>query len=502
MGAAAHKREAQPSAADKRKVPAKKKPKHHPVLRIGAQAGSQETFLASPADIVFYGGEAGSAKTSGLVLEGLRNHDVPKSGAIIFRRTSPQLEGPGSLWELMREWYPHAGGKCKESPVLKCKFPSGATVQLGHLQYEQNKVDHQGKGYSLIGFDELPHFSETQFWYLFSRCRSTSGIRSYIRATMNPDPDSWVKKLILWWLDDKGEYARPERSGVIRWFYRIDDALEWGDSAEELMARHPEMVDDNGDRIWPTSFTYILGKLADNKILLSKDPGYRARLMALPLVERERLLGKGAGGNWLIKPAAGLYFRRNWFRTIDNVPDDLVVVVRGWDRAATQVTTDSPDPAWTRGVKMGVTSKGRFVVLHVASLRGSVHENLQLMVDTARQDGSGVKVLTWQDPGQAGKVENTLTKGWLSGFRVESMVAREDKLVYAGPFSTQVEAGNVDLVSGRWVEEFLSELERFPDGKHKDQVDAASRAFMGLHNSAVRAYQAAMAELESELGAA
>lgn len=502
MGAAARKRDAQPpSAAAAPPKPKKKRPK---LIRIGAQPGSQERFLSSPADIVFYGGEAGSAKTSGLVLEGLRNHDVPKSGAIIFRRTSPQLEGPGSLWELMREWYPHVQGKCKSSPVLKCTFPSGATVQLGHLQYETNKEDHQGKGYSLIGFDELPHFTETQFWYLYSRCRSTSGVKSYIRATMNPDPDSWVKKLILWWLDANGEYADPAKSGVIRYFYRIDNELVWGDTEAELVAKHPEMVDENGDQIPPTSFTYILGRLADNKILLSKDPGYRARLMALPLVERERLLGSGAGGNWKIKPAAGLYFRRGWFRIIDRIPQDdpLILVVRGWDKAATQVDDQHPDPAWTRGVKMGVTKSGRYVVMHVASLRGSPHENLELQRRTAAADGRSVKVLTWQDPGQGGKVEATLTKGWLAGYRVESVVAKEDKITYAGPFSTQVEAGNVDLLYGDWNEEFIGELERFPEGKHKDQVDAASRAFMGLHNVAVRAYQAAMSEIANELGVA
>jgi hypothetical protein len=90
--------------------------------------------LASSADIVFYGGEAGSSKTAGLVLEGLRCHDVPRSGGIIFRRTSPQLEGPGSLWELMRQWYPALGARCTESPMFRATFPSGATVQLGHLQ--------------------------------------------------------------------------------------------------------------------------------------------------------------------------------------------------------------------------------------------------------------------------------------------------------------------------------------------------------------------------------
>ena len=462
-------------------------------LRIGPQPGSQERFLASRADIVFYGGEAGSSKTAGLVLEGLRCHDVPKSGGIMFRRTSPQLEGPGSLWELMREWYPHLGARMTESPVFKAVFPSGASVQLAHLQYETSKLAHQGKGYSYIGFDELTHFTEGQFWYLFSRCRSTSGVKSYIRATMNPDPDSWVKKMIEWWLDDRGEYARPERSGVIRYFYRVGETLHWANTADELRARFPEQLDP------PTSFTFILGRLADNKILLTMDPGYRSRLMALPLVERERLLGNGQGGNWRIKPAAGLYFQRGWFTTITALPTDLVQVVRAWDKAATQPSADNPDPAWTRGVKMGVTRSGRFVVLHLESLRGSPQKVLETMRNIARQDGQRVKVLLWQDPAQAGKVDIQLTKGFLMGYHVESEVAREDKVVYAGPFSTQVEAGNVDVLQAPWNEAFFGELESFPDGRHKDITDACSRAFMGLAKAGVLAYQQAMANVSLEL---
>jgi hypothetical protein len=359
------------------------------VVRIGPQPGSQEQFLASRADIVFYGGEAGSSKTAGLVLEGLRCHDIPKSGGIMFRRTSPQLEGPGSLWELMREWYPALGARLTESPYLKAVFPSGATVQLGHLQYETSKLHHQGKGYSFIGFDELTHFSASQFWYLYSRCRSSSGVKSYVRATMNPDPDSWVKRMIEWWLDERGEYARPERSGVIRYFYRVGETTHWGDTAEELLARFPEQT------VPPTSFTFILGRLADNKILLRIDPGYRARLMALPLVERERLLGSGQGGNWRIKPAAGLYFRRGWFRVVETLPSDIVQVVRAWDKAATQPTAANSDPSWTRGVKMCVTRSGRFVVMHLESLRGSPQQVLTTMRNIATQDGQRTKVLIW-----------------------------------------------------------------------------------------------------------
>jgi len=461
-------------------------------IEIRPQPGSQERFLASTADIAFYGGEAGSGKSGGLVLEALRNHDVRGFGAIIFRRTSPELFGPGSLWELMTEWYPLLGGRLTQNPC-RCIFPSGASVWLDHLQLDRDKLKHQGKGYALIGFDELPHFLKTQFWYLYSRNRSVSGVRAYIRATMNPDPDSWVKDMIAWYLDERGEYVRPERSGVIRYFYRVDDDLVWGDSPEELRARYPLRVDP------PTSFTFILGYLSDNKILLEKDPGYRQKLLDMPKVERERLLGSGKGGNWRIRPAAGLYFQRSWFRLIQAAPTDFVAVVRAWDKAASQVTVERPDPDWTRGVKMGVTRAGRFVVLHVESLRGSPHQVDRAMQNIASQDGKACKVCIWQDPGQAGVVDVTHTKSVLVGYRVESVVARHDKLTYAGPFSTQVEAGNVDVLCGPWNEAFFAELEGFPDLAHDDIVDACSRAFQALHNSAVLAYQSAMNAIAAEM---
>jgi len=62
------------------------------------------------------------------------------------------------------------------------------------------------------------------------------------------------------------------------------------------------------------------------------------------LLERERLLA----GNWKIRPAAGLYFKREWCAVVDQVPADLEVV-RYWDLAATE-KTELNDPDWTVGV--------------------------------------------------------------------------------------------------------------------------------------------------------
>jgi hypothetical protein len=64
-------------------------------------------------------------------------------------------------------------------------------------------------------------------------------------------------------------------------------------------------------------------------------------------VSVERLLGS----NWKIRPAAGLYFKREWCTVVDEVPANLDIV-RYWDLAATE-KTEFNDPDWTVGIKLG-----------------------------------------------------------------------------------------------------------------------------------------------------
>ena len=99
-------------------------------------------------------------------------------------------------------------------------------------------------------FDELTHFTWRQFSYMFSRNRSTCGVRPYIRAGCNPDAASWVARWVEWWIDAATGLPIPERSGVIRWFVRDGDNIRWGDSPAELRRDYP----DAGD---PLSFTFI-----------------------------------------------------------------------------------------------------------------------------------------------------------------------------------------------------------------------------------------------------
>lgn len=442
---------------------------------IRPQPGPQEQFLASPADIAIYGGAAGGGKSWALLLEPLRHIANPDFGAVIFRRNSTQVRNEGGLWDESAKLYPGAGGSAKEH-VLSWSFASGASVSFAHLEHDKTRFNWQGAQIPLIGFDELCHFSETQFWYMLSRNRSMCGVRPYIRATCNPDADSWVARFIAWWIDQDTGLPIKERAGVLRWFVRVGDTIIWADRPEELA--HHTMLDADGSRIPipPKSVTFIPASLRDNAALMAADPGYMANLMALSHVERERLLG----GNWKIRPAAGLYFRREWVTLVDAAPAGMRIV-RGWDLAGTP-KTEGNDPDWTCGTKIGATPDGRYFVLDHRYDRLSPNGVERLVKGTADHDGRETLIDLPQDPGQAGKAQISTYAKLLAGFNFRSSPVTGDKITRFSGFSAQAEAGNVHVLRGPWNDRWLSELENFPpsDSGHDDDADSTSQAFNAL----------------------
>lgn len=447
---------------------------------ITPQPGPQTAFLSTPADIAIYGGSAGGGKTWGLLMEPLRHVNNPGFGAVLFRRTTVQIRNEGGLWDESATLYPQAGADPKEHE-LWWKFPSGAAVSFAHLEHDKTRFNYQGAQIPLICFDELTHFTAVQFWYMVSRNRSMCGVRPYIRATCNPDADSWVADLIAWWIDQDTGLPIPERSGVLRWFVRVGEDLKWADQPQDL-AEHT-MLDEDGNRvpIPPKSLTFIPAKLTDNKALMAADPGYMASLLALPLVERERLLG----GNWKIRPAAGLYFQRSWCRVVDAVPAGTVFG-RGYDLAATPPTAENPDPDATDTTKIGRTPDGRYIVVDNDYTQSTPAGVERFIMNTASRDGHGVEISLPQDPGQAGKSQVAQMVKMLAGYTVRSSTETGDKVTRFGPFSAQAEAGNVDVLRGDWNERWFTNLEGFPTAKHDDTADSTSRAFeiVSLNQSA------------------
>lgn len=437
---------------------------------IQPQVGPQSDFLKSSADIVLYGGAAGGGKSYALLLDPLYQFDNQKFTGVVFRRNTVQVRNPGGLWDQSFELYGKLGARPREA-TLKWEFPSGMSMKFAHLENEKTIYDWQGSQLAWIGWDELTHFSEKQFWYLLSRNRSMSGVPGRIRATCNPDSDSWVRKLVAWYIGPEGDPIR-DRSGVIRWFIRKDDAIIWADTKQEL-------IDNHGPETQPKSFTFIPSTVFDNKILMEKDPSYLANLMALARVDRLRLLG----GNWNVRPTAGLYFQREWFEIIDAIPSNCIQVARAWDRAATKPNENNKDPDWTAGIKVHKHATGLFIISDVRRLRDTPLKVESFVKNTATQDGHAVPVYLDQDPGSSGVADADNYVRLLAGWEVRVNKPSGDKATRAKPASAQCEAGNIKLLRGDWNEEFLNELENFTgiDGDgHDDQVDCLSLAFNSM----------------------
>ena len=439
-------------------------------IGLSSQDGPQTEFLECDADICFYGGAAGSGKTFGVLMEPIFHLHVKHFGAVIFRRNSTMARNKGGLWDTSMQIYPNPrlSGVPKET-TLEWDFPNLTSVKFAHLQYESDVLSWQGAQIPLIIFDELTHFTRAQFFYMLSRNRSTCGVKPYIRATTNPDADSWVREFIDWYIDPETGYAIPERSGKIRWFIMLNDTLIWGDSKREVQEKHPDSL--------PKSFTFISASIYDNKKLLAIDPGYLANLHALPRVERERLLN----GNWNIKPSAGLYFQKGYFEIVEAVPHNKQVV-RYWDRAATK-KTDTNDPDYTVGVKIEKDSNNIIYVTDVVRVQDSPLGVQNIIRNTAISDGLLVRIGIEEDPGQAGVADAEHLTRLLQGFSVKRNRVMKDKVTRCSPVSAQAEAGNIKVLKAKWNEDFFKELENFPEGKHDDIVDALSGAFLMINEN-------------------
>ncbi len=249
----------------------------------------QMEFATSEADIVVFGGSAGGGKTRALVYEPISRglHENPGFTGVIFRETYAEIDEQGGPWDESCDIYPWLGAKGIRSQH-DWRFPSGAKIGFRYCDHEETKYKYKGSQFCYLGFDELTSFSESVFWYLTSRNRSSCGITPYVRCTTNPDV-GWVKtKLLAPWVDREYPGRRAE-SCEIRWVTRNDKGeVEWHEEKPEGLSR---------------TLTFIRSKLTDNPALLDKNPEYESTLNILLPVERERLLN----GNWDVRREGLVY---------------------------------------------------------------------------------------------------------------------------------------------------------------------------------------------------
>ncbi len=379
----------------------------------------QAEFLLLPDREGFFGGSAGGGKSDALLMAGLQYVGVPGYAAILFRRTFADLALPGALMDRAQEWLGQTDARWNERDKT-WTFPSGATLSFGYLEHENHKYRYQSAEFQYIGFDELTQFSETQYRYLFSRLRrlKNSRVPLRMRAASNPGGigHEWVKQRFI--------------------------------------------VEGRG--------AFVPAKLDDNPYLDREE--YIKSLMELDPVTRQQLLN----GDWSARQG-GNKFKREWFEIIDAPPADARRV-RYWDLAATE-PKPGKDPDWTAGALMA-EKDGVYYLVDMKRTRTTPRGVEALIKQTAELDGRRVMIGMEQEPGSSGV--NTIDhyrRRILAGFTFYGNKTTGSKEMRSNPVSSQAEAGNVKLVRGIWINDFLDEAESFPGGAHDDQVDAMSGAF-------------------------
>lgn len=390
-----------------------------------------------------FGGAVGGSKSEVLLQGATQYVDDYPTASLLLRRTYRDLDKPGGLMFRARQWF--AGTEAHWDGInFRWIFPSGATINFGYLEHAGDELKYQSSEYHYIGFDELTHFSEHQYLYMFSRLRKLAGSPVPLRLRSGTNPGGpgheWVRKRFS--LPD----GPPPGSG----------------------------------RVFVQSF------LSDNFFLEQEE--YRKGLDRLGGTTRAQLLD----GDWTATSTGGYFVAEN-FKTVgwDELPpaSEFVAIVRYWDFAATEPSELNPDPDYTVGLKLAMTRTGSidpalpdWYVLDVERFRGNPGTVEARIRATAKRDGP--KVVQWleQERGAAGKllVQNYAVNV-MPNSTVRALWVQGTKEVRAAIAAARSNEGRVFLVDGPWVANFISECAVFPLGSHDDQVDGLSNALISIN---------------------
>ena len=157
------------------------------------------------------------------------------------------------------------------------------------------------------------------------------------------------------------------------------------------------------------------------------------------------------------------------------------VSVRAWDIASSEPGKND----YTAGVLMGLLNDDKTVVITdlVYGQFGSQTKNQVL--ETAHNDGVNTEIVIETGVAAAGKLLYQEWEDQLTGYFVDQATPMTSKVDRATPLQNAILDGNVKIcISDPELRDVLiKEFQSFPNGEHKDIVDAASHAYNYLKKS-------------------
>lgn len=368
----------------------------------------------------------------------LKYVDVKGYSALILRRTFADLSLPDAIMSRAKVWLLGQPGVHWNGETKTFTFPSGATLTFGYLETEVDKYRYQSAQFQYIAFDELTHFSESQYTYLFSRLSRPEGMTVPLRMRSASNPGGVGHR----WVFER--FVSAERT---------NDAV------------------------------FIPARLEDNPHVDQQQ--YRDALQKLDPKTRKQL----EEGSWdALEP--GDFFDQGNFVLVDEPPLRFDMMARYWDFASTEKDTKKKkDPDATASCLMGI--------VHVPGdlARGIKPESMVYVLDAtedhwaagdvpsrvglqAREDGVTVAVRWEMEGGSSGAIASERAfKPELAGFDADGIRSTGSKMERAKPYAARVAARKVYVLRRPWTKKWIEQHHQFPNVAHDDMVDAASGAF-------------------------
>lgn len=288
-----------------------------------------------------------NSKSFSSLMEVLKDIKNPDFHATILRNEKDDLQ---SLVTDSYKLFSQFGTYNKSQNDMTWNFANGGWLKFSYYAgaYQDFKTRFQGRQFAYVCIDEGTQCPYKKFKYLLTNNRNASHIRNRFWITCNPDPESWVRKFIDWWIDDEG-YIIPERDGVIRYCFMdgdTPDSIYWGNTREEVYEQCRDII----DKLWKDSYaelgyskldmfiksvTFIRADVSENIKLISTDASYIANLAQQDEEQRMRDLE----ANWNYKAAGDDMIKR----------EDLEEIFDNAQQMGDGVRRASADIAFTGG---------------------------------------------------------------------------------------------------------------------------------------------------------
>jgi len=255
------------------------------------QPGPQLSAYESEADIIGFGGSAGSGKSGLICGLALTKH----ASSLIMRHEATQLRG---LKDDLTRIVGHREGFNDQGNLWREPVP-GKQIEFGSMPNPGDEQKYRGRPHDLLALDEATEMREEQVRFIQAWVRSVvPGQKCTTLLTFNPPNTKegrWVIRYFAPWLDK--DHPNPALPGELRWF-----ATMAGEDMEVSSGQRFVLSDiDSGDPIYdfdpkdyapteiilPESRTFIPSRLIDNVFL---DERYMRKLQALPEPLRSQML--------------------------------------------------------------------------------------------------------------------------------------------------------------------------------------------------------------------